>query len=1576
MKKNNPLERSMMIESEFREYLKATLEIDNPELNKLFNDKLEETELFKGPFISFNKPFATNMSLREAVDNNILSSDFLKFNAIGKDFKLYEHQFQAIKQISDNQSIVVTTGTGSGKTESFLFPILNDILKDINQGKNHQGIRAVFLYPINALVNDQIERLRQILSDYPEITFGSYTGDTPENQKKMEELDRKDRAEGSKIKYLPNEIRHRDAMRENPPQLLFTNYAMLEYILIRPSDAEIFNEYNTRNWKFIVLDEAHTYRGSLAIELSHLLRRLTGKYLDRQLQYILTSATLGKGEEDIDEIITFACNLTGAEFTKKNILFAKRHEFEVSVKYQIRCHDYKDILKARQEEDNNKLRSIYIKYGETSYKDEKDLYDFLRYDDMTNYILSLIDKNSVILLSDLYDLLKGIYTINLDDLVDYIDLLSYAIKEGQNLLVCKYHIFTKTPQGAYITVKPTSRLELSKTKEKDNHKYYELGVCKFCGTPYLIGNIFFETKFITNDKTDIYENYDEKDSDRFRTDFLLFNQNVDDEAIMDHHLVEYELCNKCGSMKRLDNINAITCNCDKNNKMRVFHVDTKNETLKNNLIKCPICEGKHQGGIVRTFNIQKDETTAILGQIDIESMYDISQNEEITDNIRRQLIAFSDSVQQATFYSLFMEKNFSRFLRKRLLIEVLNNQGHKVSYEEAVDETKLLIRKHKLVVSSDNLEEKIDTEALLVVLSELLKIDGKFGGEGLGIYHFRNSKIRTRSVQEALSNNGFTYLNNLRLDEIVDLAQIAFDHFRMLPAVIYKTANVDKEALDDELQYRSNDYYVTKVKSNLSEESNDKYTKSFLPSENQVNKKKTNKLFRYITKVFNTNDVEILSSVGNELWELGKCLSIFEYNPNSKESVKIRARDFEIVDYHETQFYQCDHCNKVTIHNVKGICPQDYCNGTLHPFDASNGFTGISQYYRNKYINKRLERISIEEHTGQLGKKIGRINQQSFKDNKLNILSSTTTFEMGIDIGSLDNVFMRNIPPTPANYAQRAGRAGRRNGNAGFVMTYCGNSSHDSTYFNNPIQMIKGNIRTPQFKISNKKIILRHITAASLGFFFRLNPMFYKDTERFFIDGGIENYIEYLKSRPHDLGIYIDNTILSDVALDELKNFNWVCEITSQDSPLIILQKMILSDLQEIEELIKKAKDEIGIKKNLGQTIDYLDGQKRRLLSDQILQVLSKNVVIPKYGFPVDVVQLDIFTANTLNKNYDVSRDLSIALSEYAPESEVIIDKKKYASRYINFPYGDMLKLNSRFYAKCPTCNRITTSLDYDSDELTTCKYCNSEIKIKEKYIIPSLGFSTEHDEIKSTILKPKKTFSSPTYYLGGGESNHDIDSYGEILSIESSRNDELITLNENPFYVCPTCGYTKIIKENKTFDWKQTVIDKKSHPRRYNKNILCNNTLLKRTHLAHVFSTDVVKITVKDYFSEEEALSFLYAFLDGISLAFNIERNDINGVFNYENNQTQFMIFDQVPGGAGHVKRIMAKEYILEALKKALTIVDKHCCEEDSSCYDCLRNYRNQSVHEKLKRGKAKDKIESLIGKIESYQYAKASLE
>lgn len=180
MRKLNPIERSQYINKRYNEYLRSSFQFGDDQLQKLFQEQLEKEVLFKGPYVDLNLPFKRGKSIQELIDEGVVSSLFHKLNDINYERPLYAHQEEAIRHIGSGRGAIVTTGTGSGKTECFLYPILNDILKDIENGKNDIGIRAIFLYPMNALVNDQMDRVRKILSNYPDIKFGFFTGDTEE----------------------------------------------------------------------------------------------------------------------------------------------------------------------------------------------------------------------------------------------------------------------------------------------------------------------------------------------------------------------------------------------------------------------------------------------------------------------------------------------------------------------------------------------------------------------------------------------------------------------------------------------------------------------------------------------------------------------------------------------------------------------------------------------------------------------------------------------------------------------------------------------------------------------------------------------------------------------------------------------------------------------------------------------------------------------------------------------------------------------------------------------------------------------------------------------------------------------------------------------------------------------------------------------------------------------------------------------------------------------------------------------------------------------------------------------------
>ena len=166
MSKLNPIEEFEFIENEFRNYINSTFKFNENEYQTMFENALNKAVLYKGPFIKATLPFKPGKTLNDLIDENIISNEFKKLNNINLNQNLYLHQQKSLEKISNGRNVVITTGTGSGKTECFLYPIINSLLRENETGSLDDGIRAIFLYPMNALVNDQIDRVRKILMNY------------------------------------------------------------------------------------------------------------------------------------------------------------------------------------------------------------------------------------------------------------------------------------------------------------------------------------------------------------------------------------------------------------------------------------------------------------------------------------------------------------------------------------------------------------------------------------------------------------------------------------------------------------------------------------------------------------------------------------------------------------------------------------------------------------------------------------------------------------------------------------------------------------------------------------------------------------------------------------------------------------------------------------------------------------------------------------------------------------------------------------------------------------------------------------------------------------------------------------------------------------------------------------------------------------------------------------------------------------------------------------------------------------------------------------------------------------------
>ena len=476
MSKRNPIERSQYINSQYKEYLRSSFEFKTPKLQKLFEQQLEVEDLFKGPYVDLNLPFKRGMSLDEMIADGAVCKSFRRLGDMNFERPLYSHQEESIRRICSGRSAIITTGTGSGKTESFLYPILNELMSDVEKGNMEVGVRAIFLYPMNALVNDQIDRVRKILIQCPEITYGFFTGETKESVPK----NYREKYGAENDTFIPeNELVSREEIRKNPPHLLFTNYSMLEYLLIRPNDYSIFAPERLNNWKFVVLDEAHSYYGSLGIELSLLIRRLTGLAPNKP-RFILTSATLGEQGKSESEIVNFDRSLTSANFDIQDIIFSKRILLSSSkLSYTIDAGDYSEIKKAKN--DIQTVRTIGNRYKNV---DSMDLKSYL-------YELFVGDRNVFHLYEILKDGSKSFKSIlasfnnqiTSEQLIDLIDLINMAEKDGIGIFDLKYHSFVRPLAGAYITLGNNPQLSLTKTNMLGDLKAFEAGNCRYCNPP-------------------------------------------------------------------------------------------------------------------------------------------------------------------------------------------------------------------------------------------------------------------------------------------------------------------------------------------------------------------------------------------------------------------------------------------------------------------------------------------------------------------------------------------------------------------------------------------------------------------------------------------------------------------------------------------------------------------------------------------------------------------------------------------------------------------------------------------------------------------------------------------------------------------------------------------------------------------------------------------------------------------------------------------------------------------------------------------------------------------------------------
>lgn len=1640
----HPLETTEKIRATYINYLKTIKPFQNEELRQEFAQAIEAQDmLVKGPLLQIALPYLKDKSIHELVDEGVLSPRFeqLCSDALQYDRPLYAHQVKAIRKAVGGRNLVVSTGTGSGKTETFLIPILDYLLREQDAGTLSQpGVRALLLYPMNALANDQMKRLRRILENYPAITFGRYINvqETPDTKSQAEASFKS--MYGDSEPYIDNELKSREEMHASPPHLLATNYAMLEYLLLRPNATNLFDGETGKHWHFIVLDEAHVYDGANATEIAMLLRRLQDRVAGDKhgkIKGIATSATLGAGVKDYGEVATFASNL----FNKSFVWDATNPDEQdvVGAEFlpvdslgptwgKLRPKDYQqpNVIASSDRDPVNALSELKRVLTEAGVPQkviaEAESRSQIKPDHRSQAFMYMVlsgDKNIRMLINFLKDqpsllhvAASQVFPGDPEAEQGLIDLVALAVmaKTGEDempLLPARYHTFARALEGAFVCLnttdhpkdKPRLFLQRKKFCEHCGSRVFELANCTRCGTAYIVGAatpgsgldenpegfvIKNNNQYLLQDsKINISENVRNTNYYIFANEVSSSNEDenvttgedvAEDEAY--ENATEVRLCTRCGQVQ--SPLQTLQCDCGSEYLQKMHKIDLKG---KRTLKRCVSCSTRNSSGAVYRFLTGQDAPVSVIaGSLYDELPASKNQNERNNPGEGRKMLNFTDSRQNAAFFAPYMERAHMRNLRRGLILQTVKEQLRgPISDLRLQDLLAPLVNSGDLIGLFKTTESPTERQKKMAIwlMQDFTPLDRRISLEGLGLLSFEPAIPDT--WQEFLKDSV------LQLDrkETYNLLRLLLNSLRYQGAVTYlmPDQNIYKE---NEFSPRNRLLYFrfqeadpkagvfSWMPSENHENTRSEYLKRLLisrgRSENEA-KKVSNDLLKYIWDfIRNSEWNHVLSNVNHNNNRLGVVYSL----SHEMWRVKLPSDNFD-------EWMICSHCKNIYPVGVGETCLTYFCPGPLEPL-ANHKAELEANLFRINYSKKQLIPLEAEEHTAQWTAKKAAEVQSQFIKGEINLLSCSTTFELGVDVGDLQAVMMRNMPPTTANYIQRAGRAGRRTDSAAYIMTYAQRRSHDLTNYTDPVGMVSGKLKPPHTPLTNEKILRRHLHSVVFARFLKWIKsevgIEYKNVGDFFCPGegpnGRDYLRRYLDDKPATLMTEMVNVIPKGMQMIlGIEDWSWVQQLTNDQNEgvLDLAHEDINDDVTYLKEEIARLWNEATTTHNT-RLIDNAKGKERiinQITSAELLGFLGSRNVLPKYGFPVDVVEMQTKHLDPKSGSNDVelSRDLRVAIAEFAPGSQVIAGKKIWT--------GGGLKTHRTKsweqvkYVICKNCQKMHQG--FENEIPATCS-CGEPLSNPREFIIPVTGFIAAPEVGLPGEEPPQHTYASSVYFGDYEQKKSEkFDSSTEFVLDNSlglpalvrySRFGYMILVNKgysNGFDICKECGYGKVVN----------FVD--GGNLRNHKNPItgrdCRGEILRRVDLGHRYLTDVleIKLTLPPALrGTNSMLSLMYALLEGASESQGIRRSDIDGTLYYRSGgeAPSIILFDAVPGGAGHVENI--KDHLRDAVREGYKKVKNCQCGEDTSCYNCLRNYSNQRFHDDLQRGYAIKTMEMLL--------------
>jgi len=1631
---NNPIKVWRELKDTYIRYIESGLPLSESYYNKERRKLYDEPEaICQPPIIELVPRYEETKTLTEVCTENNINLEFADFakcglfpNVGGKERKLYKHQEEAIVEaVKKRKHIVATTGTGSGKTECFLLPVIADLVKESEKWGNdrHRAMRTLILYPLNALAEDQMIRLRKSLNSINvdncgarnwldknrnghRFYFGRYTGKTPVSGKKGKADDKYKKEkenhivdwEGAKksgnedlLYHIPcmdidsAEMWDRWSMQTAPPDILITNYSMLNIMLLRKQEDAIFEKtkewlaQSTENIFHLVVDEMHTYRGTSGTEVAYLLRLLLDKlglHPDHpQVQFLSSSASMQEGERTKN----YLCSFFGVKlenYVDKFSLLKNPPHVTIENRPQITL-PFNELIAFKEIYDSSGLEKAVENIFETTYCSS--VVDFVKkfcVVDSLKYTMQDSDKR--VIATKTNNLSSLLFENQPHELAQkalealLIILCEAKEQNGVAIQPIRAHYFFRNVEGLWACSNP----ECTEVKEeftdsgrtigklyrspgeslcKCGSKIYEVLVCRGCGEMFLTGvNLREGSKnYMVHSKS--HFNKDEKE--------LVFWPSKKIETGKDDSQYWY-----------LTNLNTSNGGYNKtiSGTSSIFAPDK--DYLAKYPNTCPNCNLKFRIDNEKSFTPIAKHTTGVqkVNQVMADAlMRGLKENGIDTP----KLVLFSDSRQAAAKLSAGIELDHYRDVLRQFVINSLEDEDDVIlllkkfreegtnSFNEIEKEQFRDLRKNNFYNKLINLIR--DEKDNLLEDSEIMELTNSLKGQLPNLKNIEDKvwqKLAFIGINPAgphptfntRSDSDWKSLFNWTVDTV---ERVDFGNDTHFFKAIQDKSSIEQLVTIFAHKKRSFEalkigYITSNIKgldAKFSEFINvcirllGENWRIYGYDSDYERKSFPRSIINYAKHVY--GDINIKGKKPNldNLYDVLKTKEIISTNEILLTGKNLYFKKMKVGDFK----WICSRCKTAHLHPSCGVCCNCYSKSLTKEEITKDELENSDDYYT--YLTKSAEpyRLHCEELTGQTSKgdstKRQRLFQGIFLENEnkivdeIDLLSVTTTMEAGVDIGSLSGVMLGNVPPQRFNYQQRVGRAGRRGNALSIALTVAKANSHDQTHYFQTERIVSSIPKDPYLETQSSEIAERMI----------VKQVLYKSFE----------------------GIEIDD--FSDNVHGEFgKGYQW--EIKHKD----LVANWISCNFDSIEKIINCVAKETELSKSNEQIKEFITVE----LIDRITEVVKDNVkypqdalseklanagLLPMFGFPTRVKLLYHSKPSKLPATEVVDRNEDIAISTFAPGCEIVKDKElltavgfvtyKYENRIVTEKEG-LNELPSQVLV-CETCGFTTLNNDINSK----CPECENET-IKKVNACSPLGYCID--------------FENGTKDFNG---NFDYNPVSTSLSLDANSKLESEFKVENLIVktnVSPREGIVHMINDNngmlfkvgKLNNTKQFVMrsafdtKKQTNLKLYNEKdfvlISSKTTGVLAASISSVSEDIDLCVTEGNNFLEIQAAYISWGFLlqKAVCDLLDIDTNEIEVGFHVKKKRGEIFLVERLENGAGYCnhlsgrdgKEIPYKAFIEPFLKTSDFYKHKVGHKErcSSSCYDCLRDYFNQQYH------------------------------